>query len=44
MPLEWISPAGNDVTPELLAYMKPLIQGEESQKYENGVPLHITLY
>lgn len=44
VPLEWISPAGNDVAPELLAYMKPLIQGEESQKYENGVPLHITLY
>lgn len=44
VPLEWVAPAGNDITPELLAYMKPLIQGETSQKYENGVPVHITLY
>ena len=44
VPLEWIAPSGSDVTPALMAYMKPLIQGEESQVYENGVPVHITLY
>lgn len=44
VPLSWIDPSGSDVRPELLAYMKPLIQGEAHQEYRNGVPCHITLY
>ena len=44
VPLEWISPAGSDITPELLEYMKPLIQGETYPKFENGVPVHLSLY
>ena len=44
VPLEWISPEGSDITPELLEYMKPLIQGETYPKFENGVPVHLSLY
>ena len=28
VPREWINDAGNDVKPELIEYLKPLIQGE----------------
>ena len=44
VPMEWITPEGNDVTKELVAYMKPLIQGETNIKYENGIPKQIKLY
>jgi len=44
VPMEWITPEGNDVTEELVAYMKPLIQGETNIKYENGIPKQIKLY
>ncbi len=44
VPLDWITPDGHDVTPELLAYMKPLIQGETNVKFENGIPVQIKLY
>ena len=41
VPSQWISPAGNDVTPELLNYMRPLIQGEPDLKYQNGLPIYL---
>jgi 6-phosphofructokinase 1 len=44
VPLEWITPDGHDVTKELVAYMRPLIQGETNVKYQNGIPLQIKLY
>lgn len=44
VPLEWINEAGNDVTPELVSYLLPLIQGEPAVAYQNGIPKHIKLY
>ncbi|MDF2537339.1 MAG: hypothetical protein K0S76_360 [Herbinix sp.] len=44
VPLEYITPDGHDVTEELIAYMKPLIQGETNIKFENGLPKQISLY
>jgi 6-phosphofructokinase 1 len=44
VPMNWITPDGHDVTEELIAYMKPLIQGETNVKYENGIPVQIKLY
>lgn len=44
IPREWINAEGNDVLPPMLAYMKPLILGEEYPIYRNGIPLHISLY
>lgn len=43
IPLSWINEAGNDVTPELMNYLTPLIQGEVNIRYQNGIPMHITL-
>ncbi len=44
IPLDWISPDGNDVTYELVEYIKPLIEGEHNTTYANGTPEHITLF
>lgn len=44
VPLEFISSEGNDVTRELIEYMKPLIQGETDLIYENGIPKQVRLY
>jgi len=44
VPLNWITPDGHDVTDELIAYMKPLIQGETNVKYANGIPMQLKLY
>ncbi len=41
IPREWINEAGNDVMPELLEYMRPLIQGEPDLKYQNGLPIYL---
>lgn len=38
VPKEWITPEGNDVTEEMMTYLKPLIMGEINIKYENGIP------
>lgn len=44
VPLEWITPEGNDVTEEMMAYLKPLIVGETNLKYENGIPKQYRIY
>ncbi len=44
VPAAWITPEGNDVTKEMTAYLKPLIQGESQVIYKNGIPCHIQLY
>ncbi|CVI72782.1 Pyrophosphate--fructose 6-phosphate 1-phosphotransferase [Clostridiales bacterium CHKCI001] len=43
IPLSWINEAGNDITPELMNYLVPLIQGEVNVRYQNGIPMHLTL-
>jgi len=40
VPAEWISDAGNDVTEEMLAYLRPLIQGETNVTYKDGLPVY----
>lgn len=44
VPPNWITPSGNDVTDEMMAYLKPLIRGETNLKYENGIPKQLVLY
>ena len=44
VPAEWVNEAGNDVTEELLSYLRPLIRGENAVRYENGIPKHLVLY
>jgi 6-phosphofructokinase 1 len=41
VPLEWITPAGNDVTPDMEAYLRPLIIGEVSLQYKDGLPVYL---
>lgn len=41
VPLEWINEAGNDVTEEMITYLKPLIQGESMPSYKNGLPQYV---
>lgn len=43
VPMDWINEAGNDVTDEMVDYLKPLIQGEINIKYKNGIPKHFVL-
>ncbi len=43
IPLEWIDVDNNYVKDELVAYLKPLIQGEVKQIYKDGLPQHINL-
>lgn len=43
VPVEWINDCGNDVTDELVAYIQPLIQGEVSITYENGLPSYMNI-
>ncbi len=40
VPQEWICPEGNDITQEMMEYLLPLIQGEISCSYRNGIPIH----
>jgi hypothetical protein len=40
IPAEWISPEGNMVKDEAIAYILPLIQGEAQVSYANGLPVH----
>ncbi|SEG17401.1 6-phosphofructokinase 1 [Butyrivibrio sp. Su6] len=43
VPIEWINKEGNDITAELIDYLKPLIQGEIEQDYENGLPKYLDI-
>ena len=43
VPREWISAAGNDVTDDVLAYIRPLVQGEPTVLTENGLPRHFVI-
>ena len=41
VPLEWINKAHNNVTDNMLEYVKPLIKGEIMFPYKNGLPDHL---
>lgn len=41
IPCEWINETGNDITPALYEYLKPLIQGEVSISYKDGIPVYM---
>jgi 6-phosphofructokinase 1 len=41
VPLEWITEAKNDVTQEMEAYLRPLIIGEVSLQYKDGLPMYL---
>ena len=43
LPAEWITDDKCDVTPDALNYFLPLIQGEVSTEYRNGIPVHFRL-
>ena len=43
VPLEWIEPDGMHVNAAFEAYARPLIQGELTPMFVNGVPRHIAL-
>jgi 6-phosphofructokinase 1 len=43
MPKNFISKDGFGITPKCRAYLEPLIKGEDSPKYKNGMPQYTTL-
>ena len=43
VPRAWINERGNDITEEMVAYLLPLIQGETSISYENGLPNYMNV-
>lgn len=43
VPASWINETGNGVTEEMINYLSPLVQGELSCLYDNGVPDYIVL-
>ena len=43
VPTEYINEEGNGITEEGLKYLKPLIMGELTLEYENGLPKHVVI-
>ncbi len=43
VPAEWITSTGNGVTQACLDYLRPLIQGELSCEYQDGIPKYVVL-
>lgn len=41
VPDEWINEAGNDVTEDMIKYLRPLVKGEPERKLENGIPVFL---
>lgn len=41
VPREWINEAGNDVTEDMLRYIRPLIAGETGTEWRNGLPVYL---
>lgn len=41
VPLSLINERGNDLTEEMIAYLRPLIQGEMPITYKNGLPCYL---
>lgn len=40
VPRTWINTRGNDLTEEAITYLRPLIQGEITLGYHNGLPIY----
>ncbi len=43
VPREWINDAGCDIEQPLVDYLTPLIQGETSVAYKNGIPVYMNV-
>ena len=43
VPREWINEEGNDVTDEMVTYLRPLIRGVAQTPYRNGLPDYIDI-
>lgn len=43
VPREWINSEGNGVTEDCLHYLRPLVQGELSSDFADGVPRYVLL-
>lgn len=43
VPVEWINEKGNDIMPSLYEYLAPLIVGEVSVPYQNGIPQYLDI-
>lgn len=43
VPLEWINANGNDVTDDMITYLRPLIEGEPHIQYKNGIPDYLSI-
>lgn len=43
VPLQWINEARTGVTEEMMKYLRPLVQGEMSCRYKDGVPDYLVL-
>ena len=42
VPKEWINKDGNDVTQDMVDYLRPLIQGEPALEFEAGLPVYVS--
>lgn len=43
VPRSWINPEGNDVTQDMVDYLRPLIEGVVQTPYRNGLPDYIDI-
>ncbi|MCF0131459.1 MAG: 6-phosphofructokinase [Pseudobutyrivibrio sp.] len=43
VPQEWINEAGNNVTDDMITYLKPLVMGEVAVEYEDGIPAFLDI-
>lgn len=41
VPDSWINSEGNGVTDDMIEYLRPLVQGEHSCEFENGIPKYV---
>lgn len=44
VPDAWINREGNDVTEEMMEYLRPLVRGEVYPMTNSGIPVHLSLY
>ena len=43
VPQNWINEAGNDITDEMITYLRPLIEGEPHINFKNGIPDYLSI-
>ena len=44
VPDTWINQEGNDVTEEMMEYLRPFVRGEVYQMTISGIPVHLSLF